>query len=239
MKKILLAALAALTLAGTVQAQATATHWTYKDLAFRSHAATAFSTVQGAFNDFGTLDAVDSVYASGIAKFDTTTSLSTAGWAVPNRIGSAVDSALVCRLFIFDAGASAGLTSVTLGRTSATAESIYVKAQVSANNVDWFDLAVIAGQAPVLNAWTAQTTVNAAVITFVTSTNTGISGKMWSLPYYSAQNAAGLRHGMDISHIGEFPYVRWIISGTRATTNHALKAKVGFWTTNASVSTNN
>lgn len=227
MKRTLVALLSVLALAitaGTASAQATWSHWVYQPLMFRTHSA----SVVGVDGDPGR---IDSTYASGIAKFDTTTSISTAGWATQSRAGSAVDSSLVCRLFIYDAG----LSTVTLGKTSATAESIYVKAQVSANNVDFFDLAVIAGQAPVLNAFTVQTTVNAAVITFTTSTNTGLSGKMWSLPYYSAQNAASLRHGMDISHIGEFPFVRWIIMGSRSL-NHSYSAMVGFNTTNASKS---
>lgn len=227
MKKVLFAAIAALSLYGTsAWAQAVSPHWVFEDLKFRCHN-TSLATNPGAFNDNGTLDAFDSTYASGIAKFDTTTSISTAGWASLASVGSGVDSSTVCRLFIYDAGASVGLTSVTLGRTSATAESIYIKVQVSANNVDWFDCAVIPGQAPVLNAWTAQPTVNAAVITFVCSQNTGISGKMWSLNYYKGQAGAGLRFGYDINHVSEFPFIRWIVSGTRATTNHAYKAKVG------------
>lgn len=236
--RILLAALAALTMATSAWAQASGAHFVFEDVKFRSHNA-SFANQPGAFLDdgfvtTGSQNAFDSLYAAGIAKFDTTVSVSTSGWAIPPRTGSAIDSALVARLFIFDAGGSVGLTSVTLGRTSATAESIYIKTQVSPDNTNWFDCAVIAGHAPVLNAWTAQTTVNAAVVTFTSSTNTGLSGKMWSMPYFTSVNGAGLRNGNDIASIWQFPYVRWIISGTRATTNHALRVRIGYPTTSTS-----
>lgn len=171
---------------------------------------------------------VDSVYASGIAKFDTTAGVSTLGWIAPYG-GSAVDSGFVCRLLIYDAG----LSTVTLGKTSATAESIYVKTQVSANEVDWHDCAIIPGQAPVLNAFTVQTTVNAAVLTFTSSTNTGRSGKLWSIRFHGAQSGAGLKSGQDINHIHEFPFVRFIIVGTRATTNHSYKADLVYMSASA------
>lgn len=35
-------------------------------------------------------------------------------------------------------------------------------------------------------------------------------------------NGAALRSAIDINHVHEFPFVRWIVSGTRATTNHNL-----------------
>ena len=234
MKKILLAALAAIAVTLGVTdawAQATAPHWAFVDLRFRNHAATQSTTGDfKPFNDFGTLDAIDSTFASGIAKFDTTTEVSTAGWAPPAAAGSGVDSVIVARLIVFDAN----LASVTLGRTSATAESIYIKTQVSPDKINWFDCAVIPGQAPVLNAFTVQTTVNAAVVTFVLSQNTGISGKLWSMGFYRAQAAAGLRAGVDINHINEFPFVRWILMGSRSL-NHSYKARVGFYTSNQSL----
>lgn len=170
---------------------------------------------------------VDSLYASGIAKFDTTAGVTTLGWIAPFG-GTAVDSGFVCRLTIYDAG----LSTVTLGKTSATAESIYVKTQVSANEVDWHDCAIIPGQAPVLNAFTVQTTVNAAVLTFVSSTNTGHSGKLWSIRFHGAQSGAGLKSGQDINHIHEFPFVRFIIMGSRSL-NHSYKADITYMSASA------
>jgi hypothetical protein len=214
MKKLVLAALALCAVVAPSFAQENApARWTFEDLKFRNYRA---ANPAPGF--------IDSTYASGIAKFDTTTAISTDGWLVPG-IGSGVDSATVARLLIYDSGLFA---DVSAGKTSATAESIYVKTQVSPNGSIWFDCAVIPGQAPVLNAFTVQTTVNAAVLTFTNSTNTGISDKMWSVRYVAAQGAAGGKVIPDIYSIHTFPYVRWIISGTRATTNHALKAKVGF-----------
>ena len=206
---------------GEASAQATWTHWVYQPVAFRSHSA----SVVGVDGDPGR---IDSTYASGIAKFDTTAAVSTAGWAMPTSDGGAVDSVTTCRLFLYDAG----LANVSVGKTSATAESIYVKTQVSPNGAIWFDAAVIPGQSPVLNAFTVQTTVNAAVVSFTASQNTGISDKMWSLRYVSAQSAAGRKDGIDINRIHEFPFIRWIISGSR-TLNHSYSALVGYPTTSA------
>ena len=172
----------------------------------------------------GTIGYIDSMKASGIAKFDTTAGIPLAGLTLPPA-ASSLDSLTALRLYIYDAG---DLETVTLGKTSATAESIYIKTQVSANGIGWHDLAVISGQAPVLNAFTVQVTVNAAVITFTSSTNTGQSDKLWTLPYMTKPNAASLRPAQDINHAHEFPWIRWIIMGTRATTNHNLAASVGF-----------
>jgi len=214
--------------AGTAFAtEATGPHWVFEDVKFRSHSATGFASQPGAFSDLGNLDAFDSTYASGIAKFDTTASVSTQGWALPNSAAS-LDSSTVARLFIYDSG----LASVTLGKTSATAESIYIKTQVSPNGKTWFDCAVIPGQSPVLNAFTVQTTLNAAVITFTASQNTGISDKMWSLRYVRSPGAAARKDAIDVNSLVEFPAVRWIIMGSRSV-NHAYSASVGHWTTSS------
>jgi len=212
MKKLVLALAVIAAFAAPAFAQENApARWTFEDLKFRNNRSAAAAP-----------GIIDSAYASGIAKFDTTTGIATDGWVFPVG-GSAVDSATVCRLIIYDAG----LADVSSGKTSATAESIYVKTQVSPNGRIWFDAAVIPGQAPVLNAWTVQTTVNAGVLTFTNSTNTGSSDKMWSVRYVAAQGAAGGKVIPDIYSIHTFPYVRWIISGSR-TLNHSYKAKVGF-----------
>lgn len=198
-------------------------------LKFRNHAAAYGPGVAGVTGVDAMGGYIDSTKASGIAKFDTTVTISTEGWVPQLYTSSAVDSAVVCKLMIFDAG---DLATVTLGKTSATAESIYVKVQVSANNIGWHDCAIIPGQAPVLNAFTVQTTVNAAVLTFTSSTNTGQSDKLWSVNFGSATgtaNSAALKSGQDINHFWHFPYVRFIIMGTRATTNHNLAASLRFY----------
>ena len=210
--------------APSVAAGPTTTHWVFETLKFRNHN-TTFATQSGAFNDAGTLDAFDSTYASGIAKFDTTTAIATDGWSLANTAGS-LDSVTVARLYIYDAG----LSTVTLGKTSATAESIYIKTQVSPNGKTWFDCAVIPGQSPVLNALTVQTTANAGVLTFTASQNTGSSDKMWTLRYVKAPMAAARKDAIDINHIAEFPLVRWIIYGSR-TLNHSYNAAIAHWTT--------
>ena len=192
-----------------------AAHRAQKGLLFRSNAAA--NPAPGY---------IDSVYASGIAKFDTTVAFSLSSVTYPPSNANGIDSLMVLRLNVFDAG----LASATLGQTSATAESIYIKTQVSADGVNWHDCAVIAGQAAVLNAWTVQTTVNAGVVTFTSSTNTGVAGKLWSMPFYAKSNAASLKMGLDIYHVHEFPFVRWILSGSR-TLNHSWKANVSFWST--------
>jgi hypothetical protein len=209
MKKLALAALAAFTLVGVAQAQVSSpARWTFEDVRFRSNAAA--NPAPGY---------IDSLTASGAAKFDTTVAIATAGWA-PVYGGSAVDSAVVCRLMVFDA-------QVTGSRTSTTAESIYVKTQVSPDGMAWFDCAVIPGQAPVLNAFTVQTTVNAAVLTFTNSTNTGISDKMWSVRFVAAQSAPGGKVIPDINSLHTFPYVRFILSGSRSLV-HNWRARIGF-----------
>ena len=207
--------------------QAVWVHKVVDNLKFRTHAAAIVGNEGGGVYGVDELGGyVDSLAASGIAKLDTTTALSTAGWTAYTPGGAVADSALVCKLLIYDSG----LSTVTLGKTSATAESIYVKTQVSANKVDWHDCALIPGHSPVIGALTAQTTVNAQVITFTSSTNTGISGKMWTLRYNAGIGAAGGKVGPpDIYHIIEYPWVRWVIYGTRATTNHSYKADVVRW----------
>lgn len=217
MKNVLrsiLMAIFAITFVAVAYAQSPQPRWTFDQVLFRSHIAAQV----GVDGDPG---ASDSSYASGIAKFDTTAGVPTNGWTPLAAAGGAVDSLSVARLIIFDAG----LASVTLGKTSATAESIYIKTQVSPNNNTWFDCAVIPGQSPVLNAFTVQTTVNAAVITFTASQNTGSSDKMWSLRYVAAQGAAGRKDAVDINNVHQFPYVRWIIMGSRSL-NHSYKAVI-------------
>jgi hypothetical protein len=226
MKRFTLALAALVALAGftgTAYAQATASHWAFRSVPFRVHIATEV----GVAGDPG---GVDSVYASGIAKFDTTAAVSTSGWADPQATGNAVDSVTIARLIIHDAG----LANVSAGKTSATAESIYIKTQVSPNGSIWFDAAVIAGQSPVLNAFTVQTTVNAGVVTFTASQNTGISDKMWSLRFVSGSQSASRKDAVDIYNINQFPFVRWIIMGSRSL-NHSYKVLLGYRTTNASV----
>ena len=192
---------------GTANAGQVAAHRAIKPLFFDHNSATA---VNGS---------LDSLVASGAAKFDTTQAFATNNLTLPPA-SSSLDSLVTLRLFVFDHNSG----------TAATAESIYVKTQVSADGVGWHDVAVIGGQAPVLNAFTVQTTVNAAVLTWTASTNTGIATKMWTLPYYAKINAAGLKHGVDISHVHEFPYVRWILMGSRSLV-HQWKASVGYWST--------
>lgn len=210
MKKLALAALAAFTMVGSAHAQvASPARWVFEDVRFRSNAA---ANPAPGF--------IDSLSASGAAKFDTTAAVSTSGWAPPAFGGSAVDSAVVARLMVFDA-------QVSGSRTSTTAESIYVKTQVSPDGVAWFDCAIIPGQAPVLNAFTVQTTVNAAVLTFTNSTNTGISDKMWSVRFVAAQGAAGGKVIPDVYSIHTFPYVRFILSGSRSLV-HNWRARIGF-----------
>ena len=220
--------------ASSAFAQMVAPHWTFMDVKFRDHNST-FASQTGAFLDDGFVttglpNAFDSTYASGTGVFDTTVTVSTTGWSLPNRTSSAADTATICRLFIYDAGPSVGLNTVSQGRTSATAESLYIKTQVSVNNFDWQDCAIMGGASPVIAAWTNALTVNGAVIVIPShSQNTGISGKTWGVGYNAGVQASGAsRIANDINHIHEWPYVRWIISGTRATTNHALRAKVGF-----------
>jgi hypothetical protein len=193
-------------------------------LKWRTHAAAYGAGIAGGEGVDVMGGFVDSLCASGIAKFDTTVGIPLADLTLPPA-SSSLDSLTALRLHIYDCG---NLSTVTLGKTSATAESIYIKTQVSPNGKIWFDAAVIAGQAPVLNAFTVQTTVNAAVVTFTQSTNTGISDKMWSMPFMTKPNAAAVRAAVDINHVHEFPFVRWIISGTRATTNHNLGASVTY-----------
>jgi hypothetical protein len=212
MKKILLA-LALTAIAAPVFAQESGpVRWTFEDLKFRNYRA---ANPAPGF--------IDSTYASGIAKFDTTTAISTDGWALP-PVGAVVDSSKTCRLLIFDSGLFA---DVSAGKTSATAESIYVKIQVSPNGNIWFDAAILPGHSPVLNAFTVQTTVNAAVMTWVSSVNTGISDKMWSAQYVSTPSAANRKDAIDIYNFTTFPYIRFIIMGSRSL-NHAYKARLCF-----------
>ena len=185
-----------------------AAHRTTKQLIFKNTSATA---VHGS---------LDSLVASKAAGFDTTSAFALNSVAYPPSNGNGIDSLMVLRLNVFDAN----------GSTAATAESIYVKTQVSADGVNWHDCAVIAGQAPVLNAFTVQTTVNASVLTFVSSANTGRAGKLWSVPFYAKSNAASLKMGLDIYHVHEFPFVRWILMGSQ-TLGHSWKANVSFWST--------
>ena len=233
MKKFLVLAALALAMVGfavkTADAARAAAGQKTVVLKWRSHAAAYAPGIAGGEGVDVMGGYVDSLCASGIAKFDTTAGLPLADLAFPAS-ASSLDSVCVLRLHIYDCG---NLSTVTLGKTSATAESIYIKTQVSANSKTWHDLAVIAGQAPVLNAFTVQTTVNAAVITFVNSTNTGQSDKLWTLPYFSKPNAAGLRPGLDINHVAEFPWIRWIVSGTRATTNHNLGVSATYFSASA------
>lgn len=228
MKKFLVLAALALAMVGfavtTAEAAKVGVGMKTVQLKWRSYGLNTSLTDPNAQSAGGTIVFVDSTCASGIAKFDTSTAFSTADLNLP-AAASSLDSLTSMRVHIYDCG---NLSTVTLGKTSATAESIYVKTQVSPNGKIWFDLAILAGHAPVLNAWTVQTTVNAAVLTWTSSTNTGISDKMWSLPYMTKPNGASLRPGMDINHVHEFPFVRWIVSGTRATTNHNLGISVSY-----------
>lgn len=225
MKNVLRITLALMALAGTAFADPTVSmHRVTESVPFRVHIVGGDASGKTGTDEMG--DYVDSLYASGIAKIDTTAYVSTNGWTVWAPGGAVPDTALVAKLLIYDAG----LASVTLGRTSATAESIYIKTQVSANKTDWHDCAIIPGQSPVIGALTVQTTVNAQVITFTSSTNTGVSGKLWALRYNTGIGAAGGKVGPpDIYHVVEYPWVRWIIMGTRATTNHSYKVSVSHW----------
>lgn len=196
-------------------APAVAIHTAETPLVFRKH------LVQAGDRDcYGGY--IDSVVASGIAKFDTTLGVSTAGWTKAPSGGALNDSTEHLAINIYE---SQMYATVTLGKTSATAESIYIKVQVSPDMCSWADLPVLDSHAPVLNAWTAQTTVNAAVVTFVKSTNTGISNKYWRLTFGS-----GLYCNADAILLS--PYVRFIISGTRTDTNHSLKASISHWSAN-------
>jgi hypothetical protein len=213
MKKLAMAVLAFCAIATPTLAQESApVRWTFQDLPFRNYRA---ANPAPGF--------VDSTYASGIAKFDTTVAISTDGWAVQQCASGAVDSVVTARLLIFDAG----LADVSAGKTSATAESIYIKTQVSANGVAWHDAAIIPGQSPVINAFTVQTTVNAAVLTFTSSTNTSISDKLWSVMFHAMPSAVPLRSGQDIYHLSTFPFIRFIIMGSRSL-NHSYRARLQF-----------
>lgn len=152
---------------------------------------------------------IDSVAASGAAKFDTTAWVSTALFTRPNASAS-IDSSLILSLHVYDAGS-----------TAATAESLYIKCQVSTDGVSITEIPVLTGHAPVLNAWTLQTTVNAAVTAILNTSNTGLTTKSWRLGYGTAAH-----HNGDL--ILAYPRVRFILMGSRSLVHH-WKAALWVW----------
>ena len=222
MKKFLaLAALiagVALTAVSATAGPLVATHLVHKQLWFRTHiaapTAAQLALANSGYDGMGFyVDSTSATHAAA-ATFDTTVGVATAGWVLPPSTGLADSSGNAVVLFAYDAGG-----------TSASADSLYIGAQVSAEGSNWVDVAACLGT-PTPNAYLANTTVAGTVRIYLPINGTGASSNMWMTNYKtSTQFVAGVNP--TVFNFVSWPFIRFIFKGTD-TYKLALKAKVAY-----------
>lgn len=200
---------------GTASAQSFATgSWQVDNLQFRTNRA--------AYPAPGYVDSVSFSRASAtgttitVAFAETTTAISTSGWAIPAASGVLPDSVAVMCLFLSDAGS-----------TSSAVDSVTVGMQVSVDGSNWVYVNQVANAAgrnfltqdsPAVSAWPIPNAAGA------TTSTPKVFHKKWV-----KAAAAGAQYP-DQSNFWLWPYIRFIILNDNSggvTTN--LKASVGHW----------
>jgi len=211
MKKILLAALAALTLVSTVWAATVIVAPTlrFDQLKFRTHAAAGFAGQAGAVSDFGLFDAVDSTVAMrvGVAgaswPLDTTTAISTDGWAV-NDNKLLADSTDFCTFFIYDQGGNTNTTQTGV-------DSMYIACQGSVDGTLWVTLRTfVGGTISSITDRLDQTNVTGAYRGVLTSNGASLAngGPVW-IQRYRLKDTPVAQEPSD-AKLDSWPYLRWI-----------------------------
>ena len=201
----------------------TAPSWVVEPLMFRTNAAANPAPGYVDSVSFNRLNHVSSATVLSVACAETTTAISTNGWALPPSGGVLPDSVATCVLFLSDGGSSATLT-----------DSVYVSVQVSADGSNWLYVNPVA---------------NVAGVNILTTTTTQVAG--WPIPNAAGATtttpkvfmkkwvkaAAGGAQYPDMANFYMWPLIRFIVvndvsSGAAVRVN--LKASVGHWSALAS-----
>lgn len=206
MKRIFLVAAALVLFASSaIAGPLVAPHKVSKSVWFRTHIA-APTDAQKVLPNSG-YDAmgfyVDSLSATkaAAATFDTTAGISTDGWWVPPSTGLADSAYNAVTLLVYD-----------LGGSGATADSMWIDAQVSADGKSWQPVAACLG-APTHNAFLANTTVNGTVRLYLPIGGTASSSNAWMSNYKrSTQFVAGANP--TVFNFTDWPLIRFILKGT-------------------------
>ena len=205
MKRILIG-LAALTLCALTVTQATA-GMKVKQLMFRSHSATGNLAAPNAFNDFGTLDAVDSAFAMRVGAptvVCTTQMIPTEDWGRPEVGTSVSDSGQVFAVVTFSDATGLACES--------GADSIYVGIQVSNDGANWTHAGTFKGGTIATAADLIPHTSVAGGYQGILSMN-GASrargGPVWMMPIF-ARTITG-RQDLDIFGIHRWRAMRFLV----------------------------
>ena len=238
MKKFL--ALAAL-IAGVALTAVSATagpmvsqHWVTEPLKFRTHTTTATATTPGAFKDEFYVSTNDAPYAvdssvatnSAAKSIDTTTAMSTVGWAPVIGAGMVADSTYSCTLNIYDGG----ITTDGSGT-----DSLYVFPQASFDGKNWFSLGIPGVAAARITSTnrglnTIAVVGQANVNGFGIIKTEGSAGSLaWQLKF--PNNAlAEVRAIPSIHGLWRYPLIRFLImTDVSAAATYQLKASVSHW----------
>ena len=224
MKKILaLAALGVVALVSFAQAgPLVAPHMAFKALSFRTHIA-APTAAQLAYANSGYDNLgfyVDSLTQQSTGSvFDTTTSISTVGWAAAVPVGTALDSSLAYHVFFSDAGNSSTAT-----------DSLYIQEQVSPDGKNWQSAAQCLGT-PVALAYLLNTTVNGTVTPMITIGGTSSVAKIWGLKVGRVPSVAQTNQRLtpDIWSSADWPFIRFIIRSVAGTGIFNGQGKIGYF----------
>lgn len=222
MKRFIASALLATVALALLASVASAVHWAAPDqLVFRTHKVTAGTgeTLKDSYLTWGTsclACAVDSLYFTrlntagtthGVAQWDTTLAVNTAGWAIPQTSGVA-DSSVVAKLVVYAAGAAHGVS-----------DSVHVGIQVSVDGVTWNyvnPIKDVAGANPI-------TAVAAAVAGFGVP-ELGGDGDNYTLMFRAGGGLSGSLP--DRYNFWSWPLIRFVISGDHTATVSMLSAKL-------------
>lgn len=231
MKKIL--GLAGLLLLGCIsiahaQTQMVASHWVTEPLKFRSHAAAIgmFTYPNSGIDNLGGFVDSLTIMNNGASALDTTTAISTVGWAPPAG-GFAADTVIVAQLAIQDAGSTTA--------TSAT-DSIYVYPQGSFDGKTWFCLAVVPSVLP--NTAVPGAIAGAAApngFGVLTQSASTAVGKGWALKFVG-QSVGGTRVLLSIFDLARVPLVRFIVqTDASGAATYNLKGVISHWSSQSSL----
>jgi hypothetical protein len=211
MKKVLFAAIAALTLTGTAWASQ---HTDAVDLHFRTSVAANPTSVWDSLSC--------SRVGAQIAVLCTTSAVGTKYWSSPENT-IAGDSTQFIQLHVFDQdGASC----------QSGADSLYIASQVSADGITWATAGTfVGGTAPTVVDRLDQTNVAGGFRGCLTlnGASLGKGAPLWKVTYYT-KDLSSAQSKLEDCNLRMWPYIRFII-GFADVAGYKVKAKVQYFVT--------
>jgi hypothetical protein len=211
MKKILIAALAAIWATNAMALGSSIPHPAHMDYV-EAHFITSAAATVGGISDSTTARRVGAALASSV--LDTTAAFSTAGWVIPQTVaGVAADSnATWCKLLVY-ASLSGGDDGCESG-----ADSLAVAMQVSADGITWATTAAlpaqtISGGTNPIGSRNNQTIVNGAFKDDLSLNGASVANgqPLWVFFYkFRGLNSAPANLTADNGYL--FPYIRFVFS---------------------------